>query len=293
MDIGSKAAEFFSALYSNKAMRVMLALYVVGFIAECLLPAQKQRARDRWFNLKYSALGILFFGYLAPLQIFVSDAAIGALGMKNIFDLRFDTLRSLPLSVAAVGISMFITDFFYYWFHRWQHQNRFLWQEHLLHHSDVAFNVTTANRTHFLEQLFHPLFVALPLTVLFNFPTSSVAVLSWFPTVWGYVNHMNIRVSFGPLWWLFVSPQFHRMHHSVKREHHDKNYAVFFPIWDILFRTAHRPAPAEYPETGVDGVVVDGIGHALILPFVGWRRMLADAIKTARAPKQVHPGSMR
>jgi sterol desaturase/sphingolipid hydroxylase (fatty acid hydroxylase superfamily) len=39
------------------------------------------------------------------------------------------------------------------------------------------------------------------------------------------------------LWWLLTSPQYHRIHHSLKPAHFDKNFAAWFPLWDILFRT--------------------------------------------------------
>ena len=90
------------------------------------------------------------------------------------------------------------------------------------------------------------------------------------PTVWSYVVHANVRIGFGRFWWVLSSPQYHRIHHSIEPEHRDKNFAVWFPIYDVLFGTAHRPKPGEFPETGVAGVEVATLSDAFMLPFDRW-----------------------
>jgi len=65
--------------------------------------------------------------------------------------------------------------------------------------------------------------------------------------------HANVRTNFGPLGHIFVSPQFHRIHHSIELRHRDLNFGVALTIWDRLFGTMYRGRD-EYPETGVDGV---------------------------------------
>jgi sterol desaturase/sphingolipid hydroxylase (fatty acid hydroxylase superfamily) len=47
-------------------------------------------------------------------------------------------------------------------------------------------------------------------------------------------------------------PQYHRIHHSASPEHFDRNFAAFFPIFDFMFGTSHRPMPDEFPSTGLD-----------------------------------------
>jgi len=58
-------------------------------------------------------------------------------------------------------------------------------------------------------------------------------------------------MSFGLLWWMLSSPQYHRIHHSLEPQHINKNFAVWFPVWDILVGTAYRPRRGEYPATGL------------------------------------------
>ena len=62
--------------------------------------------------------------------------------------------------------------------------------------------------------------------------------------------HLNVRIPLGRFVTWVNNPQWHRIHHSVLMEHRNKNFASFFPIWDILFGTAWGPTPGEYPATG-------------------------------------------
>ena len=79
--------------------------------------------------------------------------------------------------------------------------------------------------------------------------------------------HANVRVGFGRFWWLLSSPQYHRIHHSIRGEHRNKNFAVWFPLYDVMFGTAWRPRPGEFPETGIDGIEVSNMSDAFMLPF--------------------------
>ena len=76
---------------------------------------------------------------------------------------------------------------------------------------------------------------------------------------------------------LFYGPQGHRIHHSRLDQHHDKNYAAYFPVWDLLFGTYHHPARDEFPPTGLnDEPEIDSFSETLVLPFRAWRKMFRD-----------------
>jgi sterol desaturase/sphingolipid hydroxylase (fatty acid hydroxylase superfamily) len=195
-------------------------------------------------------------------------------------------LRALGAAgfVIALLSSTLLTDFFLYVLHRLQHASDILWQEHLLHHCDENVNVTTASRSHILDIVLTAVFVTIPMSLLFRLEPVEIALLAMLSVAWNYFAHANLRVSFGPLWWLATSPQYHRIHHSLEARHRDRNFAVWFPLWDIMFGTAYRPLPGEYPATGVEGVRVETIPDAYLQPFRGWRRMLASRKRGAPNP---------
>ena len=63
--------------------------------------------------------------------------------------------------------------------------------------------------------------------------------------------HANVRTNLGVLRWVLVTPQSHRVHHSLDPAHRDKNFGVTFSLWDHLFGTQHRDYDV-YPECGID-----------------------------------------
>ncbi len=91
--------------------------------------------------------------------------------------------------------------------------------------------------------------------------------------LWGYFNHANIRLNLGVLTPVISGPQWHRIHHSIRPEHRNRNFATFFPVIDIIFGTYYRPAPDEYPETGLsDGDTVGFLQDVTYEPLRVWAR---------------------
>lgn len=273
--------EFLADVYNSTVLHLFALMIVGGLFLERLIPARDEPATNAPVNIVYGAMMLLLAAALVPLQSAFVHSVIDRIGWSGIFDLGFETGPSLPLAFAAMLVSALALDFFFYWFHRLQHSG-LLWPQHLLHHSDTALNVTTTQRAHFLEHFLIPVFMTLPLVLLFRLPTTDVIFIAAIPAAWAYFVHMNIRVNFGPLWWLLTSPQYHRIHHSIEPKHFDQNFALWFPVWDILFGTAYRPRAGEYPATGVAGVKVTTFSEAAILPFVTWYRMATDSVRRLR-----------
>ncbi|MEB3356608.1 MAG: sterol desaturase family protein [Synechococcales bacterium] len=177
-----------------------------------------------------------------------------------------------PLAYGLMALLYFlVTDFFYYWFHRWQHTTAFLWEQHKLHHSEVSLNVTSTRRVHWLEDPLLLLFLGLPMGLLFQFNGLAMGILAFVQILWLQFIHMNLRLELGWLSPIVTGPQYHRIHHSFQDAHLDKNFAAFFPIWDIVFGTYHHPLQGEFPATGLaSGETYDNLWLATILPFREW-----------------------
>jgi len=96
-------------------------------------------------------------------------------------------------------------------------------------------------------------------------------------TLPGYFVHLNSRIRFGWMNYLFACPQSHRVHHSKEPQHIDKNFAVTFALWDVIFGTFYYPAADEWPSTGlVSGRKVSSIPEAVVMPFQTWVGMIAE-----------------
>jgi len=270
---------FYYAVYSTLNFQVLIAMLAVGLILERLLPARRAEVSNGTINLPLNILMLFFQSAIVPLPAYIGMTLADAVGGDYRLHLSFDTENSILLACAAVLISSVLVDFFFYWFHRLQHANAILWQEHAVHHSDPALNVTTTQRAHFLEFFLTPIAVGVPMTLLFDLPPANYVIITLIPAAWAYFVHMNIRLGFGRLWWLVTSPQFHRIHHSIEPAHRDKNFVLFFPLLDVVFGTAYVPRRGEYPPTGVEGVEVATVASAFAFPFVRWYQMVSGALR--------------
>lgn len=221
-------------------------------IAELLLPNDEENQSHKH--------GIVFWILSIQGNFFISLLSVEILKhykLGPIFNLSFTSLSAesflypVVLNFLLVVLALFTFDFFYYWFHRMQHTFFFFWEFHKTHHSIKNLN-TIVSYHHVLEELFRIPFITLPLATLIHIDTPKLAILSSFFAVYGQFIHMNSKISLGPLRLVLADNYYHRIHHSVEEDHHNKNYAAFFPIWDILFKTVHFPKFNEFPKVGLD-----------------------------------------
>ncbi len=127
---------------------------------------------------------------------------------------------------------LFANDVLSYLSHRFLSHGP-LWFLHTVHHSDRNMDVTSSYRHAGLEAVISIFVTAIP-AKLVNLTPPDVVVLAFVIEYWSLALHTSLHVGFGPITPLFASPQFHRIHHSMERRHHNKNFAVFFPIIDII-----------------------------------------------------------
>jgi sterol desaturase/sphingolipid hydroxylase (fatty acid hydroxylase superfamily) len=190
---------------------------------------------------------------------------------------------SLALALGFSAVWLVMKDFISYWYHRLQHSSKWLWAVHMLHHSDEHLNVTTTVRHCWLEKPLQLIFVVFPLFLLFRPPLITVPVATVLTNLLDNYIHLNLKLDFGRFSSLIIGPQFHRIHHSRLPEHRDKNFAVVFPLWDVLFGTYYHPRKDEYPPSGLTyGLPVDSLSRALVQPFPTWYRMILKRLKKAK-----------
>ncbi len=225
---------------------------IVLFTAlEWFFPAEKGHDRKAfWGNVKlvlaYRIGTFLYVGMFATFTMWLMQHL-----PRGLIDLRFVTHGHFILDLAAALLWFLVFDFFYYWFHRFQHQWTWLWKQHQIHHSTTALNAVGAFTHHWLEDALRIPIVTIPFGILFSLNPFAAGLILVLANGWGYFIHANIRLNMGKFAAVFCGPQGHRIHHSIEIKHHNKNYAAFFPIWDIIFGTYFHPSKNEFPRTGV------------------------------------------
>ena len=262
--------DWFSAPLSfAKYVLTAFIMYGCFIVIERLRPVEPHQPLNHlWFNLRwYVMYTVVSFALQAAGIGVLVTLAQNWLGLPLINLPAPDT----PWVYGLMALLYFlVTDFFYYWFHRWQHTT-WLWEQHKFHHSEVSLNVTSTRRVHWLEDPLLILFLGLPMGLLFRFNGLALGILTFIEILWLQFIHLNLRLNLGWLSPVITGPQYHRLHHSFQTEHLDKNFAAFFPLWDIIFGTYYHPRHDEFPATGLTtGETYNNLWEANLLPFRGW-----------------------
>jgi sterol desaturase/sphingolipid hydroxylase (fatty acid hydroxylase superfamily) len=155
-----------------------------------------------------------------------------------------------------VQVTFFIVthDLYIYWFHRWQHNNQFLWRLHEAHHSAKTIDWLAGARSHGFEILINQTIEAAPM-ILLGAPPVVPVIKGMVSAVWGMYIHSNIDVRTGPLQYVINGPEAHRWHHAVDLEPPGMNFSTKLAIWDHLFGTFYLERdrrPTGYGLTYVD-----------------------------------------
>lgn len=245
-------------------------------------PAQPRAAIH--VDYKLAALNVLPRFLLGPLPGGCAALIVKALG-GGLVVLRADGWWFF----VALAIYLLATDCVAYFIHRAQHAVPALWAMHSLHHSAEALTLITGVRHFWIEQV--AMTALLPVVaVLFQTPTAVIVAASVFYFFFDACVHVNIKIPFGVFGLAVNNPQFHRIHHSVRSEHQNKNFCKLLPLLDLIFGTAYVPAPDEFPPTGLGSdETASGWIDGLIWPFRRYLRWpvagnLQPVVATARRP---------
>jgi len=178
-------------------------------------------------------------------------------------------VQALPFAVELFAC-LLVADLVQYWTHRAYHELPFLWRFHAVHHSTRVLDWMAGSRLHLLEVIATRVSILGALYVL----GFSKGVMDAYILIVGFqavLNHSNVRLRWGPLRYLIVTPDFHHWHHASDRAALDRNYAAHFAFLDYLFGTVartDRPFPEKYGVLG--DYMPAGFVKQQLFPFT-WR----------------------
>jgi len=230
------------------------------------------------------------------LKILILDYIVGPIKSKMGYA-DFGLLSHWP--VWALVILFVVThDFYMYWFHRLQHNNKILWRTHEAHHSIKTVDWLAGSRSHSLEIIINQTIEFAPIVLLLDVKTAAIVVpiKALVDAVWGIWIHANVNVKSGYLQYIINGPEMHQWHHGYDRDVFFLNYSTKFAIWDWIFGTGYLPGlnptiyktlkpqrfglPYDFPRDyfmqhwfafkRFDVKKVEGDPH--IEPFIEWKR---------------------
>jgi len=164
----------------------------------------------------------------------------------------------LPLWLAIV-ISVIALDFMIWLQHVMVHAIPVLWRLHRVHHADPDYDLTTGARFHPIEILLSMLIKFAAIVVL-GPPIVAVILFEVLLNATSMFNHGNVRLPAGAdriLRWFIVTPDMHRVHHSVEDDETNSNFGFNLPWWDRLFGTYR-----DQPRAGHEGMSIGIHGYS-------------------------------
>ena len=239
------------------AIEITLLAIFLG-AAERWRPVEVQTdVQSKKIDMFYTMLHRLGF---VPLALFLVmtpfiDSLDAWMRMENFIPPKLEDvlpfLNSSPL--LSFVFYLVILDFVGYWLHRGQHKFNLWWALHSLHHSQRQMSFWSDDRNHLLDDFVIDGAFAMMALLIGVAPVQFVTIVIATRVIES-LSHANLKLSFGRIGqYLLVSPQFHRVHHGIGVGHEGRargcNFAVLFPLWDVMFRTANFEN--SYPPTGI------------------------------------------
>jgi sterol desaturase/sphingolipid hydroxylase (fatty acid hydroxylase superfamily) len=262
-------------LSHESAIRLSFFVGVLAVMALWEVAAPRRPAAlGRWArwpsNLGIVVLNTVLVRLLLPTTA-VALALVGeAEGWGLLQRLALPAWAALPLGVIALDLVVYLQ-------HVMVHAVPVLWRLHRVHHADLHFDVTTGARFHPIEILLSMLIKLAAILVIGPSP-EAVVVFEVLLNATAMFNHGNVRLPTAVdrwLRWVVVTPDMHRVHHSMEDDETNSNFGFNLPWWDRLFGTYR-----DQPRGGHDGMTigirgwrdprqVDRLPGMLALPFLG------------------------
>lgn len=247
-------------------------LSVVFFVAQKVwpsVPGQRTFRRGFLTDVCYWAFTPLVTRVVTPIAVGIALIPIALANGIELKDLKTlaegrGELAKQPLWLQAIQIFL-IGDFIGYWQHRWFHGG-WRWRFHSIHHSSTELDWLSSVRLHPVNDILARIIQAVPIVAL-GYNVAAVAFFTAFTTIYAITLHANLSWTYGPFRYVIASPAFHRWHHTSEAEGQDKNFAGFFPIWDLVFGTFYMPKGRQPEEFDVADPVPTGLLGQLIYPF--------------------------
>lgn len=214
-------------------------------------------------------LGYFFIGHIAVQFLLIAVTASSSfLAGLVAFPTVQGWIVALPVW-AQFLLAVLVADLAQALLHRAYHNIPWLWRFHAVHHSSRHMDWLAGSRIHFVEILLTRTAVLLPLVAL-GFAQEAVNAYVILVGIQAVLAHANLRLDFGWLEYVLVTPRYHHWHHARHADYMDVNYAIHLPLVDMLMGTFRRPPRGQWPqEYGVMKLetVPEGLWQQTLMPL--------------------------
>lgn len=235
---------FFEVPWYKNFFWGLVAISLVVWLLEILFPWRKEQSifrKDFWLDAFY-----MFFNF------FIFSIVIA--GVYKMLELGFGEFGITAKSLALINTSTWpvwaelllffvLLDFVQWLTHIALHKFSFFWRFHQVHHSVKEMGFAAHLRYHWMENILYKPLKTFGVMLLGGFEPEQAYVVHFVAIAIGHLNHSNIKLTYGPLKYIFNNPVMHLYHHSyvLPEGKYGVNFGISLSLWDYLFKTNHIP----------------------------------------------------
>lgn len=277
------------AIFDTIGAPILLALILVLFYAETRWQLRK-RVQPRWRRILINF--VVSIPAFALLRLLFVPAMVWLAVKNQSWHFGLNYWYDAPVILKG-AVAFMLLDYSNYLWHILLHKLPLLWRFHLVHHTDLDLDITTAFRFHFGELIGSVIFRGLAVLLTGASPILVLVYELCFEGATQF-HHSNMKLPFRLekiLNFIIVTPRMHGIHHSMIKRETDSNYAIIFSFGDRLHRTVRLNRQQDEIVTGVPAYADEKeltIGRLLGLPFQKIRRW-----EERPAPPEKEPGRLK
>jgi len=231
----------------------LIVISLIVWLLEILFPWRKNQSiirKDFWLDgfymfFNFFVFAIVISGIYKILELLFTDINITAKSLVIV------DISNLPMWLQLV-VFFIILDFVQWFTHIMLHKFSFLWQFHKVHHSVKEMGFAAHLRYHWMENILYKPLKTFGVMILGGFEPEQAFIVHFFAIAIGHLNHANIKITWGPLKYIFNNPVMHLYHHAyvLPEGKYGINYGISLSIWDYIFKTNYIPEDSGTIELG-------------------------------------------
>jgi sterol desaturase/sphingolipid hydroxylase (fatty acid hydroxylase superfamily) len=265
--------QYFTNISDEARAAFLISGLAFFFLLEFGIPLFKME----YNKTKHAFINITFTVITLIVNLFGAALILAAVKYNESNGTGLLNLATLPPWLYIL-LGLILMDLIGAWLIHWiQHKVKWLWKFHIIHHTDPNVDVTSGLRHHPGENIFRLLFTSLAVVV----SGASFGLVMMYQTIsafFAHFSHANIQMPLAidkAFSYIFVTPNFHKVHHHYIQPHTDSNYGNIFSIWDHLLRTTTSVNKMDEITYGIDTHMApeenSNIKNLLMIPFQKYR----------------------
>ncbi|MFY0714443.1 sterol desaturase family protein [Seonamhaeicola sp. NFXS20] len=235
----------FNVPWYNNFFWGLIVISIAVWLLEIAFPWREEQAifrKDFWLDAFYMFFNFFIFTIIISGVYSVLEILFTKIGL-TMASFQLIDLSSLPVFLELL-VFFLILDFVQWFTHVMLHRFEFLWRFHKVHHSVKEMGFAAHLRYHWMENVLYKPLKVFAVMLIGGFEPQQAFIIHFVAISIGHLNHANIKLTYGPLKYIFNNPVMHLYHHAYtlpKSHKHGVNFGISLSLWDYIFKTNYIP----------------------------------------------------